>query len=120
MSINRFTEESKEVLSLGSLHEEIEKEKIQRKRIGLPIFLIFSGISLMLIGTFYNDILKFVRPYFVKEEVKKEVKKNESITYLSCNYDNSEPTLGLARKINIKYELNKELFDFKLNYEVIE
>lgn len=104
MRKNKFSEESQDLLNLGTLHEEVEKKKVRQKIGKLPIFLIIIGISLMLIGFFYNDIEKFVKQLVDKTKTKQVVKKDSTITYLDCVYDKDDSSLGLNKEINIKYE----------------
>ena len=110
MKKNRFSEESQDLLSLGTLHEEVEKKKIKKKIGKLPVFLIVIGLSLMLVGFFYKDIEKTVKGFINTTKTKKVVKKDPSITYLDCVYDKNDTSLGLNKKVSLKYEFkNKQL-----------
>lgn len=109
MSKNKFSEDSKNALNLGSLHEEVLKQK-QRKKIGkLPIILICIGIILILTGIFYTNIVDFIKSLTENKETTKEIKKDQSITYLDCNYNKDDASLGIKKTINIKYEFKNNL-----------
>lgn len=104
MKKNKFSEESQDLLSLGTLHEEVERKRVRQKIGKLPIVLIILGLSLMLIGFFYKDIEKIVKGFIDRAKMKQVVKKDPSITYLDCVYDKSDSSLGLNNEVNIKYE----------------
>ena len=122
MKKNKFSEESKEVLSLGNLHEEIQEKKKRKKLKILPFLLIFCGIILIVLGVFYKDITnlfnRFVNP---KEEVVE--KQKTGITILTCSYSNNDETLGLKKEKTIVYKfkdnLLKEITD-TLKISIIE
>ena len=122
MKKNKFSEESKEVLSLGNLHEEIQEKKKRKKLKILPFLLIFCGIILIVLGVFYKDITnlfnRFVNP---KEEVVE--KQKTGITILTCSYSNNDETLGLKKEKTIVYKfkdnLLKEITD-TLEISIIE
>lgn len=104
MNNNNFSEESQDLLSLGTLHEEVEKKRVRQKIGKLPVILIVIGLLLMLVGFFYNDIEKVVKGFINNQKTKTEIKKDSSITYLDCTYDKNDSSLGLKNKVNIKYE----------------
>lgn len=109
MSKNKFSEDSKNSLNLGSLHEEVLKQK-QRKKIGkLPIILVCIGIILILTGIFYNNIVDLIKSLTESKDTTKEIKKDQSITYLDCNYSKDDESLGIKKIINIKYEFKNNL-----------
>lgn len=122
MKKNKFSEESKEVLNLGNLHEELQQEKKRNKTFLIPIILIFCGICLIASGVFYKDIIKVLNLDHskTKEEIKKE---NTGITILTCNYSNNDETLGLKKEKTITYRfkdnLLKELTD-NLKISILE
>lgn len=110
MKKNKFSEESQDLLSLGTLHEEVEKEKAKKRIVKLPIFLVGIGIIIMIIGFFYTDIEKVIKEYTDKNKTKEIIKKDDSITYLNCSYNKDNTTLGINKKVEIKYEFkNKAL-----------
>lgn len=108
MKKNKFSEESKEVLNLGNLHEELQQEKKRKKTFIIPIILIFCGICLIASGIFYKDIIKILNLDHskTKEEIKKE---NTGITILTCNYSNNDETLGLKKEKTITYRFKDNL-----------
>lgn len=104
MKKNKFSEESNNLLSLGTLHEEVIKEK-ERKKIGkLPIVLIIIGLILILVGFFYKDIDSFIKKYTNKKNTKEQVKKDPSISYYDCTSNKDDSTLGINKKVDKKYE----------------
>lgn len=110
MKKNKFSEESKEVLSLGSLHVKIQKEKAHAKIKIIPIILIFCGIVLILIGIFFTDIKVLINKFVGQQSTSKVVEnKDNSITVLTCEYKKDDTTLGLNKKKNIKYEFKDNL-----------
>lgn len=107
MKKNKFSEESKEVLSLGNLHEEIQQEKKIKKAFIFPIIFLFIGLLLILTGVFYNDIKKLINlDHKPKEETKKE---KTGVTVLTCNYQNEDKTLGLNKEKTIVYKFKDNL-----------
>ena len=108
MKKNKFSEESKEILSLGNPHEEIQQQKKHKKTLIIPFIFIICGICLILSGIFYKDIEKIFNKYAnpPKEEIKKEKTDVKVLTY---NYKNSDKTLGLENKKTIIYKFKDNL-----------
>ena len=104
MKKNKFSEESQDLLNLGTFHEEVKHEKTRQKIGKLPIVLIIIGITLMLIGFFYTDIANVIKSFTDNRNVKNETQKDPSIIYLDCEYDKDNTSLGINNKTNIKYE----------------
>ena len=105
---DKFSDESKDLLSLGEVHEEIlEKRQLEKQSI-IPIIMIVTGIILIIIGTFYTNIDKFIKSITPKKEVK-EVVKEEGVTYLSCEYKKNDEPLGIEKSTKIKYEFKNNL-----------
>ena len=105
---DKFSDASKDLLSLGEVHEEILEKKQLEKQSIIPIIMIAIGIVLIIIGTFYTNIDKFIKSITPKKEVK-EVVKEEGVTYLTCEYKNNDEPLGIEKDTIIKYEFKDNL-----------
>ena len=56
MKKNKFSEQSRDLLSLADLHEELEEKKAKSKIMIVPVLMIIFGILIILYGIFYKDI----------------------------------------------------------------
>lgn len=123
MKKNKFSEESKEVLNLGNLHEQLQQEKKHKKTFIFPLILIFCGICLVTSGIFYKDIIKILNLDHSKDTKEEVIKENKGITILTCTYSNNDETLGLKKEKTITYRfqdnLLKELTD-NLKVSILE
>lgn len=108
MKKNKFSEESQEVLNLGSLHEEIQYEKKRKKNLSLPLIFIFCGVCLILSGVYYTDIEKFFDK-IVNPPKKELTEPVNGITILTCNYNNEDKTIGLITEKTIIYRFKDNL-----------
>lgn len=90
------------VLNLGSLHDEVEKEEHKDKIKKLPIILLSIGIFLILVGSFYKNIINFIvdkTGLFTKEEEKTASDKN----ILKCNKKYDDFTTGISNEVITTY-----------------
>lgn len=109
MKKNKFSEESKEVLNLGNLHEQLQQEKKHKKAFIFPLILIFCGICLIASGIFYKDIIKILNLDHSKDTKEEVIKENKGITILTCTYSNNDETLGLKKEKTITYQFQDNL-----------
>lgn len=100
-------EQQNDLLSLGSLHEEVEKEEKRRKGLKFPIVLIGVGIVFILIGTFYKNILSFVETS--KELFRKKEPTTKVGQILKCNTKKNESELGISTNTTTIYHFKKDL-----------
>lgn len=108
MKKNKFSEESKEILNLGNLHEEIQQEKRKKKAFIIPFILIFFGICFIVSGFFYKDIIKMLNLDHTKQKEETKTEKT-GITILTCTYNNDDATIGLKQRKKITYQFKDNL-----------
>ncbi len=93
-------ESNKELLALGEEQVKIEVKEKQRKKLTIPIILTIVGAILMLIGTFYNNIVEFLNTNLNKNN-KEETIKDSNI--LKCSGKVEDETLGLITKTDYTF-----------------
>ena len=111
------------VLNLGSLHEEVIKEKENRKIRKTPIILIILAILLILSGVFYKNILSFLKLNISKTKKTVVVVKKNTLDTLTCTTSSTDPTIGInEKKITIYTFKDSQLKKEKITttYDVIE
>ena len=111
----------RQILNLGSLHEEIAKQQERKK--GRPVPIIMMIISLILIGSgvFYPQISKLIETN--KNDKDKTVVKKNTDDVLTCSTTTTDTTIGITTTTKniytFKNDLLKELKVTK-TYKVIE
>lgn len=108
------------LLSLGSLQVEVQKEEQKKKFLKVPIMLIAIGILLIFVGMFYTNILDFISSsaeLFKKHENVKSVGQ-----FLRCNQKKNDTEVGISKNVVTTYHFKNDLLktvDFKYTYEAL-
>ena len=112
---NKFAEQSRDLLSLADLHEELEEKKAKSKIMIVPVLMIILGILLILSGIFYKDIESFLKKNFNKPtKTEKKDEKDPSLTTYECTSTSNDNTLGLTKKNVTTYNFKDNLRYFSL------
>lgn len=110
MKKNKFSEQSRDLLSLADLHEELEEKKAKSKIMIVPVLMIIFGILLILSGIFYKDIESFLKKNFNKPtKTEKKDEKDPSLTTYECTSTSNDNTLGLTKKNVTTYNFKDNL-----------
>ena len=110
-------EHDKDLLSLGSLQVEVQKEEQKRKFLKVPIFLIAIGILLIFGGIFYKNIADFISSS--AELFKKHENVKPAGQFLRCTQKKNDKEVGISRVLVTTYHFKKDLLktvDFEYTY----
>lgn len=110
-------EHDKDLLSLGSLQVEVQKEEQKRKFLKVPIFLIAIGILLIFGGIFYKNIADFISSS--AELFKKHENVKPAGQFLRCTQKKNDKDVGISRVLVTTYHFKKDLLktvDFEYTY----
>ena len=102
-----------DILELGEKNIIEEEKKKKKKKLVFPVLLMIIGILLMTGGLFFNQITEFlgINIYNGDAKEKKVPTENEILT---CNYKETDDSLGLSTEIENKYTLvSKKLVSMK-------
>ena len=111
------SEHDKDLLSLGSLQVEVQKEEQKRKFLKVPIFLIAIGVLLIFGGIFYKNIADFISSS--AELFKKHENVKPAGQFLRCTQKKNDKEVGISRVLVTTYHFKKDLLktvDFEYTY----
>lgn len=111
------SEHDKDLLSLGSLQVEVQKEEQKRKFLKVPIFLIAIGVLLIFGGIFYKNIADFISSS--AELFKKHENVKPAGQFLKCTQKKNDKEVGISKVLVTTYHFKKDLLktvDFEHTY----
>lgn len=110
-------EHDNDLLSLGSLQVEVQKEAQKKKFLKVPIFLIGIGVLLIFGGMFYKNIADFISSS--AELFKKHENAKPAGQFLKCTQKNNDTEIGISKVLVTTYHFKKDLLktvDFEYTY----
>lgn len=117
MTKKKENEHDKNLLSLGSLQIEVQKEEQKRKFLKVPILLIVIGVLLIFGGVFYKNIADFISSS--AELFKKHEDVKPAGQFLRCTQKKNDKEVGISRVLITTYHFKKDLLktvDFEYTY----
>ncbi len=100
-------EHDKNLLSLGSLQVEVQKEEQKKKFLKVPIILIAIGVVLIFGGVFYKNIADFISSS--AELFKKHENVKPAGQFLRCTQKKKDKEVGISRVLVTTYHFKKDL-----------
>lgn len=110
-------EHDNDLLSLGSLQVEVQKEEQKKKFLKVPIFLIAIGVLLIFGGIFYKNIANFISSS--AELFKKHENVKPAGQFLRCTQKKNDKEVGISKELVTTYHFKKDLLktiDFEYTY----
>ena len=109
MNKNNMDKQSHQVLNLGSLHQQLEKEKQNQKKKVIPLTVSIIGVILIIFGIFFNHFINIL------DSIKKDTSNienaltDENIINLKCRKSNTDEEVGLKTSVVTTYTFENKL-----------
>lgn len=100
---------SHQVLNLGKLHQEVEKEKKNQKKRIIPITISIVGVILILFGLFFNNFMNLLNLIQKDSSTTENITSNENIINLKCRKSSTDDAIGLKTSTVTTYTFDNKL-----------